>query len=182
MFKWILLSCLGFFLVACSQAPTSAERDISVEQVGTITEIDRDARRVVMRLDGRMLTLRVAEGVEEFDTLEEGDRIRFAYEEAVAVRMALPGEADATGTDTATALAIASGATDAGGAEASRFSATFLAYDQRTKTAQLTLADGTTLSVFVNRELRSFAQARSPGDEIVIESTSNRLVSVEKQS
>lgn len=181
MFKWLLLSCLGFFLVACTQAPTSAQRAISVDQVGTITDIDRDARRVMMRLEGRTLTLRVADGVEEFDTLDEGDRVRFAYEEAVAVRMALPGEAETAASDTTSALALIGGASG-NTAAATPFTATFLEYDQRSKTAQLALADGTTLSVFVAREMRSFARARTQGDQIIVESTSNRLVSIEKQS
>ncbi len=181
MFKWILISCLGFVLMACDQTTTSAEREVAVERVGTITEIDQEARRVVLRADGRLVTLRVAPSVDGFDELEVSDRVRFAYEEAVAVSMALPGEAEAAASDATQALSLIGRPIGINSTEAVLLAATFLDYDQRAKRATLELTDGSSLSVSVPRELRSFARARSPGDQILISSTISRAISIEKQ-
>lgn len=181
MRKWILISCLGLLLMSCNQSSTSAERQVTFEQVGTITEIDKDARRVVLRADGRLITLRVAESVAAFDDLEIRDRVRFQYEEAVAVSMALPSEAEAAASDAAHALSLMGGSTGTNSTEEVLLSATFVEYDQRDKRATLELADGSSLSVFVPSELRGFARARSRGDQILITSAISRVISIEKQ-
>ncbi len=181
MKKWTFLTVLVFALAACDQGTTSAERQVNVENVGTITDLDREKRRVIIRVDGRLLTLRVSEEIESFDQLTQGDRVRFAYQEAVAVRMAFPGEAETVSSDSAGTVALASVPPDLNSSARSLFIATFLEYDPRSKQASLELADGSSLLVFVPSELRSFARARSRGDQILIESTFKRAVSIEEQ-
>lgn len=179
MFRLIVAAFVTLFLVACERDVTSAERNVSVNTIGTIRELDKDARTMVLRIDGRFLTMTATEQMVNFDQLEAGDRVRVQYEEAVAVRMALPEEEDLLVVQGAAVAAPAGGLPGALSGEAALLSATFLDYDQQTKRVRLELADGTFLSAYVPRELRGFTRARERGDQILIGSTTSRLISVE---
>lgn len=179
MFRWAIFAMITLVLVACNQDVTSAETQTSVNTIGTIREIDKEARRMVLRIEGRTLTLQIPDSMVNFDLLEQGDRVRVEYEEATAVRMALPDEQDVLISEGITVVPPEGNLPGRVSADGFVVSAEFLEYDNDAKRVWLLLSDGTYLSAFVPRQLRSFARARVPGDQILIGSSRVTVVSVE---
>jgi hypothetical protein len=163
---------MALLLAACDMMSggdvTSAERDATFTTVGTVREVDRANRRVVLRIEGRTLTLRANEAVPAFDIVEAGDRVRVTYTEAVAVDMALPGDTGERQVTAAGGVFVDSGTV--GRASAGVMSGVYevVSYDRRTNKATLINPEGETVVVDVARELRAFARARVPGDRVLI--------------
>ena len=163
---------MALLLAACDTMPTgdvtSAERVETFTTVGTVREVDRANRRVVLRIDGRTLTLRANEAVPAFDIVEAGDRVRVSYTEAVAVDMALPDDTGERQATTAGGVFVDAGTI--GRAEAGVTSAIYevVSFDRRSNKATLITPEGETVVVDVAPELRDFARARVPGDRVLI--------------
>ncbi len=160
---------LGVFLSlgACSgRDVTSAEMSDTRTVAGTIRDIDKANRRLVVRTDGAVLTLRATDTLRNFDQLKVGDRIRMNYTEAVALDMALPGE---EGTDSAAIAAAAPQGAKPGAAAAEVTSTVveFLAYDPVDHFSTVRNAKGEIVTVKVPKDLRAFARSRRPGDRIL---------------
>jgi hypothetical protein len=159
-------------VAGCSYLPvgdtTTATRESSESIVGTIRSIDTENRRFVLRIDGQVLTMRAGEGVINFDQLEVGDRVRVTYFESTAVSLGSPG-------DLATPVGGALTVLPPEGARPGMLNvgtvtstAEFLSYDRRNHVALLRFASGDAETVNVPPEMRAFAEARQPGDTIVI--------------
>jgi hypothetical protein len=164
----ILAAGLGIALTGCSTFVTSAEQVETVESVGIIRTIDRTNRRLEVLADGQILTLKVNDQVSNFDQLELNDRIKVAYQEAVAVEMALPGDDGQPQSLNVEATAADGEKPGYAEIELETFVVEFLAYDPRSKTATYRLQDGTVARAVVPRELRGFARSRTPGERVVV--------------
>jgi hypothetical protein len=167
---------------ACDNDVLSAQREKSISSVGTIREIDPEARRFVVRTDGQILTMRATETVRNFDQLEVGDRIRVNYLSSVAVAMASPGDPGQTEVASIGMVAPEGARPGIAGAEMISVVMQFIAYDPRDHMATLRTSNGDILRVRVARELRGFARARQPGDRIAITFERAAAVTVEPAS
>ena len=171
-FRILAAAAMALLLAACDMMPagdvTSAERVETSTAVGTIREVDRANRRVVLRIDGRTLTLRANEAVPAFDIVEVGDRVRVTYTEAVAVDMALPDDTGERETVAGGGLFVEAGTI--GRAEGGVTSAVYevVTFDRGSNKATLITPEGETIVVDVPSELRAFARSRVPGDRVLI--------------
>jgi hypothetical protein len=170
--RFLAAAAMALLLAACDMMPagdvTSAERVETSTAVGTIREVDRVNRRVVLRIDGRTLTLRANEAVPAFDIVEVGDRVRVTYTEAVAVDMALPDDTGERETVAGGGLFVDAGTI--GRVEGGVTSAVYevVSFDRGSNKATLITPEGDTVVVDVAPELRDFARSRVPGDRVLI--------------
>ena len=164
--------CAALLLVAGCEAPTGsdtfAERSETVSLTGTVEMVDVANRLFKVRDGGTAVTFKAGPQVQNLGQLSVGDTIELDYYESVAVGMAHPddpgnaiGEVMMEGNP--------AGALPGGGAVGSATGVVeFISYDPSTKVATLKLQDGTTETVAVQPEMRKFAEARKPGDRIVV--------------
>ncbi|MGR3662247.1 MAG: hypothetical protein ACU0CA_13855 [Paracoccaceae bacterium] len=167
--KLILASMLVIFAAACERNVSSAERTETVSLSGTVTEIDSEARRFIVKDGTRLTTFRASEQVKNFTQLAVGDEITLEYIESVAVSMAAPGsELIATGESMA---AVAAEGQKPGAAVGDLITLTveFLAYNTNNNVATIKLPDGNVVEVKVQPEIQSFAASRTPGDLVVVQ-------------
>jgi hypothetical protein len=164
--------CAALLLTAACEAPTSsstfAERSETVTLTGTVEMVDV-ANRLFRVRDGRTaVTFKAGPQVKNLAQLSVGDTIELDYFESVAVGMASP---DDPGNAIGEVLVGSNPVGDlpGGGAVGSVTGVVeFVSYDAGTNLATLKLQDGTTEVVAVQPEMRQFAQARQPGDRIII--------------
>jgi hypothetical protein len=165
-------AALALTLAACDLLPagdvTSGERDETFTTVGTVQSVDRVNRRVVLRIEGRTLTLRANEAVPAFDIVEAGDRVRVTYTEAIAVDMALPDDTGERQVTTTEGVFVDTGTVGRAAAEVMSGVYEVVSYDRWNHEATLINPEGATVVVDVPRELRAFARSRAPGDRVLI--------------
>ena len=176
----LLLAAVAATLVgACVQDVTTAGRSETIKSTGTITEIDKEARRFVVRGNGKLTTLRANEQVRNFDQLEVGDRIDFEFTEKVAVGMADPSDSGELAGLAYGSVAEPGQRPGASAGGIATFVVDFLGYDPASNVATIRTADGAVEEVIVQPEMQAFARARSPGDRVVVAIQTALAVSVE---
>lgn len=165
-----LLVVFGLGLAGCAghaEVPETAERELSVVATAAVVSVDQDTRQVLLRTESDEL-IRVVAGpeVRNLAQIEAGDQVRVEYYEAVAARLAEPGEPSETTGLTATGRA-AEGEKPGGYALAtSDFVVEVVSYDPDTASAVVVMPDGAERAVSVAPEMRAFAAARQPGDRV----------------
>jgi hypothetical protein len=140
----------------------------ALEITAVVETIDMKTRHIVLKTeDGRKLTIVAGPEVRNLAQLEPGDRVKAAYYESVAVRMAAD---DASGTDTSAAVVRApEGEKPAGAVGTSvRTIVTLISYDPDTNVVTFSTPDGLPHSLIVKPEMRDFAQALKPGDRVEV--------------
>ena len=171
-FRVLTAAALALTLAACDMMQggdvTSAEREETFTTVGTIQQVDRANRRVVLRIEGRTLTLRANEAVRAFDIVEPGDRVRATYTEAVAVDMALPDDTGEREIMVAEGIFVEPGQVGRAAAEVMTGVYEVVSFDRRANEATLINPEGEVIVVDVAPELRAFARSRVPGDRVLI--------------
>lgn len=175
----IAVAALVAFASACTVDTTTAERSETIKSSGTITEIDKDARRFIVRGNGKLTTLRATEQVRNFDQLEVGDKISFEFTEKVAVGMADPSDSGELAGLSYGSVAEPGERPGASAGGIATFVVDFLGYDAASNVATIRTADGTIEDVVVQPEMQSFARARAPGDRVVVAIRAALAVSVE---
>ena len=170
--RLLAAATLALTLAACDLLPagdvTSADRDETFTTVGTVQSVDRVNRRVVLRIEGRTVTLRANEAVRAVDIIEPGDRVRVTYTEAIAVDMALPDDTGERQVTTTEGVFVDTGTVGRAAAEVMSGVYEVVSYDRWRHEATLINPEGATIVVDVPREMRAFARSRQPGDRVLI--------------
>jgi hypothetical protein len=181
--RLLTAAALALLLGACDmmqgQDVTSAARDETVTTVGTVREVDRANRRVVLRIDGRTVTLRANEAVPAFDIVEVGDRVRVTYTEAVAVDMALPEDSGERQVTVAEGVFVEAGTVGRAAAEVMTGVYEVVSFDRQRNEATLINPEGDLIIVDVAPELRPFARSRAPGDRVLITYAIGTVIALE---
>ena len=177
--RLILVSAILALTSACAQDVTTAERSETIKSTGTITEIDKEARRFIVRGDGKLTTLRATEQVRNFDQLEVGDRINFEFTEKIAVGMADPADSGELAGASYGSVAEPGARPGASAGGVVTFVVDFLGYDAASNIATIKTPDGEIEEVVVQPEMQAFARNRSPGDRIVVAIRAALAVSVD---
>ncbi|MHA1527766.1 MAG: hypothetical protein ACTSVG_02005 [Alphaproteobacteria bacterium] len=155
-------------LAACATPPEPASRMRTLETSAVVESIDMETRHILLKTeDGRKITIVAGPEVRNFAQLEPGDRVKAAYYESVAVRMAAD---DASGTNSSAAVVRAPEGAKPAGAVGTSVSTivTLISYDQDTSVVTFTTPDGLPHSLVVKPEMRDFAKALKPGDRVEI--------------
>lgn len=167
---WPLIAiALVFLIAACAgNPPTRGEYEQSIHATARVVAIDREARRVTLRIGLRHRHLRYAPGVTGFDRRKVGDKIDVEYKEAVLLAVAR----DHGETPPVLQKYKLSGETDGHPAvvfvRARRFTAEFLGIDQRSKIMTLRGPNGTYHSLLTPLQLRNFVATLRPGDVVSV--------------
>jgi hypothetical protein len=108
----------GLGLVACAPtAPPSAVVEDYVAAVAVLESVDQRSRDVLLRGPaGRLLTVKAGPEVRNLAQVRAGDRVRIAYQQAVAVQLSPPGGALPPAERDTAAVRAARGARPAGAA------------------------------------------------------------------
>lgn len=164
--------CAALLLTAACDMPTGnkdfAEHSETVTLIGTVEMVDLENRLFRVRDGSTAVTFKAGPQVQNFAQLSVGDEIELDYYESVAVGMARP---DDPGNAIGEVMVAGNpeGALPGGGAVGSVTGVVeFVSYDAATKIATVKLEDGTVERVAVQPEMRAFAEARQPGDRIVV--------------
>ncbi len=174
---------------AASPATPSAAADTAkprfatgqqVETTAMVEAVDRENRTVTLRgSEGRTVTIRVPEGVQAFDTLAPGDRVRARYTESMAIAVET-GTGEPSSSVSRTETAPRSG--QAGGravAEVREIRANVEAIDYDARTLALRGPDGRTVQLKVDPSVERFDNVRV-GDQVVVRYMEALGVSLEK--
>jgi hypothetical protein len=97
-------TALGSGLLILSRPASARQAEPPVAAAGatktataTVESVDKANRMVTLKSEqGKTMTVNVPEDVQAFDRLKKGDKIRMAYQEAMAVALIRPGEARPT--------------------------------------------------------------------------------------
>ncbi len=169
-------------LSACAApGPEAAVSESVAEMRGVIEIIDPVTRQVVVRgEDGRAVTVTLPPEAHNFDQLEPGDRVAASYSESIAARMATPDDRRETMIGTAGGRAPKGATPGVAAGMALTSVVTWVGYDAAAARATFTGPTGLTHSVIVPPEMRAFAAARRPGDQVAIDYSEAMAVGVEK--
>jgi hypothetical protein len=160
-------------------APTDfASNTETKERTLTVREIDPATRTFAVTGDGQRFNVRVSDAVVNFDQIEVGDRVNVVFTESVAVSMALPEDTGETVAVTGVAAAPVGARPGIASGQLISAVVTFVAYDPRSHSVTVRNQAGELLIAEVPRELRRFAAARQPGDQIEVALTETFAVSV----
>jgi hypothetical protein len=173
---------LAVTLIACgtTQAQeTSAERQETITATATVESVNLETREVGLRTEaGELVTVVAGPEVRILPQLAAGDKVRFDYRKSVAVDMAEPTDPGQPLGAVVTQRA-AEGEKPAGAvAVATSIVVELVSYDPATAVAVVKLHDGSTQSIDVNPAMRAFAEARKPGDRIIVTITEAIAVSI----
>jgi len=180
-----LAIALGLTLAGCgttqAEGPTAAERETAVIGTATVESIDQESREVVLRTeDGRQIGIVAGPEVRNLAQLEAGDVVRVEYYEAVAARMAEPGEAEDTMASTSAGRAAEGEKPGAFAAAVTEFTVEVVSYDPETAVAVLAMPDGEQRAVAVAPEMEDFAAARAPGDRVRVTMLSAVAITIDE--
>lgn len=177
-----IAAAAALLLAACATSgPTTATSESEGAMRGTIEIIDPVTRQVVVRQDdGRTVTVTLGPEARNFDQLKAGDRVAAIYAESIAARMATPEDRRETLIGTAAERAPVGGTPGAAAGMALSSVVTWVSYDAATAIATFTGPTGLTHSVPVPEEMRAFAAARRPGDQVAIDYSEAMAIGVEK--
>lgn len=164
-------AALALFLAGCATpGPTEAVRASGGEVVAVVQEVDMQTREVLLRFDdGSAGAFTAGPEVRNLAQLEPGDTVAAVVEEIVSVRLAQPGDARATTAAVAAERAPAGARPGFAAVSGVASVVTLVSYDPATFEATFTTPSGATLTREVAPEMRDFAAARSPGDEVFVE-------------
>lgn len=177
----IIVAAVLLASACAAPGPTVATSETAAEMRGVIEIIDPVTRQVVVRgEDGRAVTLTLPPEARNFDQLRPGDRVAALYSESVAARMATPDDRRETLIGTAAQRAPVGATPGAAAGMALTSVVTWVGYDPATALATFTGPTGLTHSVAVPPEMRAFAAARRPGDQVAIDYSEAMAVGVEK--
>ena len=170
-------------LAACAgdaPAPETASREDVLTLEAVVQTVDLETRQVLLIDEtGQPLEFVAGPEVRNLPQLEPGDRVRIEYFEAVAARMAEPGDLD-------TPVAVAAAGRAAEGEKPGGFVAAseemvveFVSYDPATEIVTIVTPEGEVLSLPLrSAEMRAFAAGRSPGDRVHVTITESLAVAI----
>lgn len=180
--KLVLSLVAALALGACAQmtGPQPASTETLVTETATIESINQTTREVQLRdLDtGTQFAVTAGPEVANFAQLEAGDTVELDFFEATTLAMADPAD---TGEELSTlAVGRAPAGERPGGLVVSSTSMVVqgVSYDADSGLATFITPDGVTRRATVPASLRSFAQARRPGQRIALTMTDAMAVSV----
>jgi hypothetical protein len=144
-----------------------AEREETRTLDAVVQSVDLDTRQVLLvDTAGEPVSLTAGPEIRNLPQLEPGDRVMMEFYEAVAARMAEPGDLDE-------AIAVGAMGRNPDGSKPGGFIAVseemiveFVSYDAPNATVVIIDSNGQRLSLPVQEELREFAAARKPGDRV----------------
>lgn len=176
----LTIAAAALLLAACAApGPDAAMSESAAELRGVIEIIDPVTRQVVVRgEDGRAVTVTLPPEARNFDQLAPGDRVAATYSESIAARMATPDDRRETVIGTAGGRAPVGATPGAAAGMALTSVVTWVGYDAATTLATFTGPTGLTHSVAVPPEMRDFAAARRPGDQVAIDYSEAMAVGV----
>lgn len=147
MTYFLMMAIIACSLTACAGKAKQEELKIEKSAVArvsaTVEAVDMASRMMTIRnQEGKLTSFQVSDAVVNFPQVKVGDKIVLEYAEALAVRMAKPGEVqDSTGS----LLGKAAPGNKPGvvGATEKTMTATIESINKPSRTATLTFADGT---------------------------------------
>jgi len=180
--RLLLIALVALSLSGC--ANSEARKDLKIERAGmvsvtaTVEEVDMVTRMVTLRgSDGKKVTIYAGKEVVNLPQVRVGDEVVAMYSEALAVRMAKPGEVR---DEMAQGMARAVPGSKPGAFEVNEITvtATIVDIDKTLETATLKLPDGNIRIVKVQD--RANLEKVKIGDTIVITYTNELAISVQK--
>lgn len=166
--SWVSALAVFALIAACAPHDPRAEWEQSAKATARVTMIDRETRRMDIRVGFRNMSVRVAEGVEGFDSRRVGDVIDLIYYEAMLVALA-PEAKGETKVLTKYRLAPATPERPAiAYVRARKFTAEFQDFDYQSNIATFKLPDGSYPILIVPQRLRPFVRTLLPGDRIAV--------------
>lgn len=171
MSRTTLAVCLALALAGCAAAgPTEAVRSSGAEISAVVQSVDMTTREVLLRYeDGSVGSVVAGPEVRNLAQLEAGDTVAAAIEQIVSVRLATPDDVRATAAAVAAERAKAGERPGFAAVTGTSSVLTLVSYDPATARAVLSTPEGETLTRVVAQEMRDFAAARRPGDEVFVE-------------
>ena len=185
MHKMIIAAALTAVLVtACapaSQGPETAARSDVLYREAVVETVDQESRQILLTgQNGNRLSFVAGPEVRNLAQVGPGDRVRLGYYEAVAARIADPG-------DPGGAIEVF-GSERAAPGERPEFAAAgvlnlvvdFISYDPKTAVATFVTPDGVLHAAQIHPRMREFVAARQPGERIEVTIEQAVAVSVEE--
>jgi hypothetical protein len=177
----LLLGCGGLAACAPGEPPSAAIED-RLAAVAIIESIDHRSRDVLLRGPaGGLITVKAGPEVRNLDQVRAGDRVRVAYQQAIAVHVSPPGGTLSPVERDTAAIRAARGERPAGAA----YDVVFLrvrieAVDRNSGAVTFTGPNEVTRTI-VPREpnMRGFARRLRPGDEVEVAYLEALAISVE---
>jgi hypothetical protein len=175
------LALAALALAGCAAtAPETATRENTLVLDAIVQTVDLETRQVLL-IDqtGQPLDFVAGPEVRNLPQLDPGDRVRIEYFEAVAARMAEPGDLDepiAVG-----AMGRAEEGAKPGGfvASSEEMIVEFVSYDPATEIVTILPPSGEPLSLPLrSAEMRAFAANRSSGDRVHVTITESVAVAI----
>jgi hypothetical protein len=129
-------------------------------------------------MDGKELTVLAGPEVRNLAQVSAGDTVRLTYYESVVARMAEPGAGGPATTSVVTSRAP-EGSTPGGLVRATTdVVVEFLGYDPATGVVTIETPEGVTEKFVVHPDMRAFAAARRPGDQVALQITNAVAASI----
>ena len=159
--------------------PPSASRSDVETRTAIVESVDEVTREIVLSSERGTLVVRAGDEVRNFDQITPGDSVHVTYYEAVAARMAEPGE-EIQMTE-ATAIGRAPEGAKPGVTTGTVIEAVveFVGYDSVTHTAVYRDPEGRLREANVQPELRAFAEGLTAGDIVAVHIERAVAISVE---
>lgn len=155
-------------VAGCSQDSRSASWEQQVSTIGTVKEIDRPNRRMVVQVGWHRLTVRVSPAVERFDNRRVGDRIRVDYLKAV---VAAVEPADGRENVDVTRYHLSAPDGEKPGIAHLRvrqYSAEFIDYDYQSSLTTFKTPGGEYRQLLIPTRMRRFVRTLKLGDPVVV--------------
>jgi hypothetical protein len=146
--KHVLVLALGVGVAAVAAAQEPVTKTQSATATMTIQAIDATARLITLRDEkGQEDTFSVGPGVQRFNELKVGDKVKMTYYESLVMQVRKPGDPAPSGTSGDAALTRGKGALPGGTiAVQDKTSVTVKAIDTTLPSVTVTTADGRTVT------------------------------------
>jgi hypothetical protein len=176
----LLPAAAALLLAACAMEPEpQAEVARSARLHATVKSVDLATRAVTLHADdGEVYAFTAGPEVRRLDEIRPGDGVLVEYAEAVAARMAAPGEEGRVGVG-AVGRAPETDAPGAFAAASRDVVVEVVSYDPETGVGVVRNPEGLLITVLVDPEMRPFAAARRPGERVVVTISEALVISLE---
>lgn len=164
-----LLVLSGLLLFAgCTKELQTAEHRHSVRATALVEEIDREERRIKIRVNFQLHTLKVSDEVDAFDQIKVGDRFPLRYRHATTARQ-LPRDVELEPLDTKLKLsAPKDGRPGNALVQVRRITAEFVDYDYQSRLTTFRRADGSYVYLLATGPFQGFVVGLARGDRVEV--------------
>jgi len=157
-------------------SPVGAEGIVTAS--ATVDKVDKENRKVTLKKeDGSKVTIKVPEGVRNFDQIKAGDTVTAKYSESIAMGIRKADEPPSAVQEESIARAPAGAKPGGEASMTTQISATVDNIDKSTREVTLTQPDGTKSEVKVPEDIKKFDNLKK-GDQVVVSATDSIAIEV----